>query len=288
MGGNMCVFQRKKYEEEKKELALRKASRRVIRKDAIVNEITHEGVMKHRGEGTNQLGKTNEKREKSILSVPSTSTNNDSVESEEVTTDTSFLTSSSIIRSNIKANIIWEKCLPQNSYDNTCDFTRGHRRGRSFPPLGEANKITLNKSVSFGGTALQRQENFLDLSELIWTKEKDAHQENYLRGGTNYATKKSHSERREAFSAGGGGDPLDGGISTRNEHKPTAKGGSTLADPSRNEDNSSSVKPTKWEKRGKSLDFPSWDHNADYKLGRVPLTKCNSSYFNNRGVIIYS
>ncbi|CAI7720175.1 conserved Plasmodium protein, unknown function [Plasmodium vivax] len=302
MGGNMCVFQRKKYDEEKKELTLQKVPRKTMRKEAIVNEITREGVTKHPGEGTNQLGKTNEEREESILSVPSTSTNSDSidVESEEVTTDTSSLTSSSMIRSNIKANIICERCLLQNSYGHICDFTREHRRGRSSPPLGEANRIALNKSASFGGTLPHSYEIFRDLSEFIWTEREDVHLGNYLKGGTNYPSETSHSQGGEICSAwGGGGSPLDGGVSTRKDNKRTTNGKAPrrrttdesiliLEAPTRSGDNSSSVRPTKWGKRGKSLDLPSWGDKADYKRGGVPLTKCNSGFFNNRGAIIYS
>ncbi|OTN65781.1 Uncharacterized protein PKNOH_S100057900 [Plasmodium knowlesi] len=250
MGGNICVFQRKKYDEEKRELALRNVSKGVMRKDAIVNEIIYEGVIKHSGEGTDQIGKTNEQKEKSILSIPSTSTNSDSDESEEATTDTSFLTSSTMIRSNIKASIICES-----------------------------------------------QENFLELFESIRKKEEDKHQENYLRGEKNYPTMKSHSQRIEPFSSWGSDDPLDVKVPTRKEHKTTPKGElplrrmkgeRILAYPRRSEDNSTSVNPRKWGKRGKSLDFSSWNHNADYKRGRALLTKCNSSYFNNRDLIIYS
>ncbi|CAA9987936.1 conserved Plasmodium protein, unknown function [Plasmodium knowlesi strain H] len=188
-----------------------------MRKDAIVNEIIYEGVIKHSGEGTDQIGKTNEQKEKSILSIPSTSTNSDSDESEEATTDTSFLTSSTMIRSNIKASIICERCLPQNSYaHNTCDFTKGHRRGSSSPPpLGEANNITVNKSASFGDIAPHSQENFLELFESIRKKEEDKHQENYLRGEKNYPTMKSHSQRIEPFSSWGSDDPLDVKVPTR-------------------------------------------------------------------------
>ncbi|EUD65644.1 hypothetical protein C922_03890 [Plasmodium inui San Antonio 1] len=307
MGANICVFQRKKYDEEKKELALEKAPRRVTRKEQIVNEITCEGVTKCYGEETSQLGKTKEEGDKSILSVPSTSTNSIFVESEEATTDISSFTSSSMIRSNIKANIIRETYLLQNSYGQISDLTRRYRSSKSSPPLGEANKTTFKKSASFGGTVPHSNEKFRDLSEFIRTKKEDAHEGNYLTRGKNYPSEKSHSQRSELCSIWGDDDPLYGGVSTGKEDKATTKEKEpfrrmtngkvplrrmtderTLTDQRRREDNSSSVKPKKLGKRGKSLNLPSWDNNADYKGGPVPLTKCNSSYFNNRGVIIYS
>ncbi|SBT34909.1 conserved Plasmodium protein, unknown function [Plasmodium ovale wallikeri] len=277
MGGNLCAFQRKKYDQTRNTSIPNSFEKKLNAQPKKV----HRKSPDERKKVKNERGIKEKEKERNYMVVLSNNKDDTHVtELERFTSDSSATLALGVKASNLVENITHERNKFEVSYSDVSKMEHARKRSKSCPNfLVNKNRIIITKAASFNDIFLKNVNIgntpiFIFSNELYKQRKKTERESNI---DLSHETLSCSGDIYSEDNVGTSDETITTEELSVSRHE-------TREVPQISRERSVVGEPRKYIKVAKSLAL---SRDTIYEKGKLPPVKCNSSYFNERGVIIY-